>query len=172
MIGTPFNDTIIGNSLNNRLFGLSGNDTLIGGGGDDILFGGAGDDSLSGGAGRDWLLGGSGIDNLQGGLGDDLVIGDRGIGFENESDTSFDAFNHAAIQLIFSEWTSSRSYLQRIQRIQSGLGPRNAVRLSSTTLAADLAVDTILGNEGNDWFWAELQDVLPDRLSSERVNRL
>jgi hypothetical protein len=171
VIGTPYNDTIIGNSLNNRLFGLSGNDTLVGGGGDDILFGGAGDDSLSGGAGRDWLLGSSGRDNLQGGSGDDLVIGDRGIGFENESDTSYDAFNHTAIQLIFSEWTSSRSYLQRIQRIQSGLGPRNAVRLSSTTLAADLEVDTILGNEGNDWFWAELQDVLPDRLNSERVNR-
>lgn len=172
VIGTPYDDVLLGDSLNNRLYGLSGDDTLRGEDGDDILFGGAGIDQLFGGSGRDWLLGGSGADALLGGSGDDLLIGDLGIGFENEADMSYAGLNHAAINAIFAEWTSPRSYLQRIQRLLSGVGPRNAIRLSSTTLASDAEIDSILGNEGNDWFWAELQDITPDRNNAERVNRL
>jgi Ca2+-binding RTX toxin-like protein len=172
VIGSAYDDILLGNSLNNRLYGLSGNDTLRGEDGDDVLFGGAGIDQLFGGSGRDWLLGGSGADSLVGGFGDDLLIGDLGIGFENEADLSYAGLNHAAINAIFAEWTSTRSYLQRIQRLQNGVGPRNTVRLSSTTLASDSEIDSILGNEGNDWFWAELQDLMPDRNNAERVNRL
>jgi Ca2+-binding RTX toxin-like protein len=172
VIGTPYDDTVLGNSLNNRLYGLSGNDTLRGEDGDDILFGGAGIDQLFGGSGRDWLLGGSGADSLLGGSGEDLLIGDQGTGFENEADLNYFGLNHSAINLVFTEWTSPRSYLQRIQRLQNRVGPRNAVRLSSVTLAADSEIDSILGNDGNDWFWAELQDLTPDRNNAERVNRL
>lgn len=172
VIGTPYADTLLGDSLNNRLYGLSGNDTLRGEDGDDILFGGADVDQLFGGSGRDWLLGGSGADSLLGGAGEDLLIGDRGIGFENERDFNYVGLNHAAISLVFAEWTSPRSYLQRIQRLQNGVGPGNIGRLSTTTLEADSEIDSILGNDGNDWFWAELQDLTPDRNNAERVNRL
>ena len=54
-----FNDSITGNSGNNRLEGNGGNDTLSGGAGNDTIFGGDGRDTLDGGAGNDTLDGGS-----------------------------------------------------------------------------------------------------------------
>ncbi len=45
VLGTQFNDTIIGNGANNILRGGDGNDSLNGGAGDDTLIGGLGDDT-------------------------------------------------------------------------------------------------------------------------------
>ncbi|GAA3999989.1 calcium-binding protein [Sphingomonas humi] len=69
--GSPFDDQITGNILNNYLGGLGGNDRLSGLGGDDTLAGGAGQDNLSGGDGNDLLLGGIGADTMIGGTGND-----------------------------------------------------------------------------------------------------
>ena len=171
VIGSAFDDTLIGNAQDNRLFGLTGNDTLIGGLGNDILFGGAGNDFLNGGGGSDWLLGGTGADSLLGGNGDDLLISDRGQGFEDENNLNRDALNLAAIQLIFNEWTSNRTYAQRIQRLLNGVGPGNAVRLGTSTLSADADIDSVLGEGGTDWFWADFPDSLGDRANAERLNR-
>jgi len=57
-----FNDSITGNSGNNRLEGNGGNDTLMGGEGNDSVLGGTGDDFMEGGAGTDNLAGGAGND--------------------------------------------------------------------------------------------------------------
>jgi hypothetical protein len=57
-------DTIYGDSGNNRLLGLGGNDTLFGGDGDDQLFGGAGNDVLLASQGKDSLTGGAGADRF------------------------------------------------------------------------------------------------------------
>ena len=57
-----FNDSITGNSGNNRLEGNGGNDTLMGGAGQDALLGGNGDDFMDGGTGNDSLTGGAGND--------------------------------------------------------------------------------------------------------------
>ncbi len=57
VMGSAFDDTLIGNAQDNRLFGLIGNDTTHRWTRNDILFGGAGNDILNGGDGRDWLLG-------------------------------------------------------------------------------------------------------------------
>jgi Ca2+-binding RTX toxin-like protein len=57
--GTDYNDTIIGNSLDNRLRGDSGNDRLNGGGGNDRLEGGNGDDFIDGSTGDDTIYGGN-----------------------------------------------------------------------------------------------------------------
>ncbi|MEX2170470.1 MAG: choice-of-anchor Q domain-containing protein, partial [Pirellulales bacterium] len=46
VIGSEFNDTLIGDAGDNELSGGAGNDTLIGGGGSDILLGEAGFDQL------------------------------------------------------------------------------------------------------------------------------
>ncbi len=171
VMGSAFDDTLIGNSQSNRLFGLIGNDTLIGGSGNDILFGGAGNDSLNGGAGIDWLLGGSGADSLTGGLGDDLLVTDIGQGFEDENDLNSTGLNFTAIQLVFNEWTSNRTYTQRVQRLLSGVGPGNAVRLGASTLSADSELDTVFGDDGNDWYWADFLDLVNDRRNAERLNR-
>ncbi len=108
VIGTHFNDVMIGNDNPNRLIGTDGYDTIFGAGGNDTLLagghldGGGGDDFLQdsvagtddvfvGGAGNDRLEGGIGNDTLQGGIGRDTLIGglfdvtDRAFGFDPEN---------------------------------------------------------------------------------------
>jgi len=48
MIGSVFNDSLLGDGEDNILHGGTGNDTLVGRAGDDVLHGGAGADVLSG----------------------------------------------------------------------------------------------------------------------------
>ena len=67
------NDTVMGNSSDNRLEGRAGNDDLDGGEGNDTLIGGEGNDDLDGGEGNDTLIGGEGADTLDGGAGEDIV---------------------------------------------------------------------------------------------------
>lgn len=62
ILGSRFDDFIIGDNGANLLLGNSGSDTLEGAGGDDILRGGRGDDRLTGGEGNDTLDGGFGSD--------------------------------------------------------------------------------------------------------------
>jgi Ca2+-binding RTX toxin-like protein len=64
IVGTQFNDILIGDAANNQLVGQAGIDRLNGGAGDDILQGGAGNDILNGGDGIDLLDGGDGIDGF------------------------------------------------------------------------------------------------------------
>jgi serralysin len=65
LLGSGFDDQLVGDSLNN---------VLTGGGGDDILRGNDGKDELIGGLGADSLNGGVGKDRLTGGLGADLYV--------------------------------------------------------------------------------------------------
>ena len=172
VVGSAFDDTLVGNHASNYLFGMAGNDSLTGNDGDDVLFGGSGNDSLFGGNGRDWLLGGSGSDTLAGGLGDDLLVSGLGNGFEDETNVSALGIEWDKIDAIMNEWTGNRSYAQRIQRLLNGIGPRNSVKLSSATLSNDNAIDIVLGNEGDDWFWASSNDSLADRRTAERLSNL
>lgn len=64
VVGSGFNDTLVGDSGANTLHGGSGNDQLRGGGGNDRLVGGAGDDALTGGRGVDVLFGKTGADTF------------------------------------------------------------------------------------------------------------
>jgi len=62
IIGSAYDDTLIGDANANTLDGAAGNDTLTGREGADTLLGGAGDDILNGRQGADVLDGGAGID--------------------------------------------------------------------------------------------------------------
>lgn len=62
VVGTDFDDVLIGNRFANTLYGRAGDDQLFGSDGADQLFGGFGNDSLSGEAGDDALYGGAGLD--------------------------------------------------------------------------------------------------------------
>jgi Ca2+-binding RTX toxin-like protein len=53
LIGSPFDDVLIGSSANNNIYGGGGADVLLGAGGNDHLYGGAEGDWLDGGAGTD-----------------------------------------------------------------------------------------------------------------------
>ena len=82
VIGSRFDDQIVGDAGANELRGSRGDDTVDGLGGDDVVAGGVGDDTLSGGpgddrvdgyAGSDLILGGGGNDLLRGWSGDDII---------------------------------------------------------------------------------------------------
>ena len=63
LVGSSFNDTLVGtNAGNDTLIGLDGDNLLLGLAGNDGLVGGSGNDSLWGGEGADVLIGGGGFD--------------------------------------------------------------------------------------------------------------
>ena len=95
VIGSPFDDVIIGTSGSNLLQGGVGNDRLIGGGGGDNLQGGSGDDIITGGDGIDRYDGSTGIDTISfagapGFIVVDLVARLTYNGFVGESLTNFE----------------------------------------------------------------------------------
>ena len=55
IVGSNFNDVIVGDAGANILAGNSGDDIIDGGAGDDFLIGGQGADTLDGGTGIDWI---------------------------------------------------------------------------------------------------------------------
>jgi Ca2+-binding RTX toxin-like protein len=74
VIGTAWNDTLIGDDNPNDVEGRGGHDTIEGGSGKDSLYGGEGLDVVNGGAGDDWLVGGAGADTLSGNGGEDSLV--------------------------------------------------------------------------------------------------
>ena len=73
-----FDDTLVGNNINNWMDGFGGNDVIRGLAGDDWLLGEAGNDTIDGGDGADGMFGGDGSDLLNGGAGIDTLTGDAG----------------------------------------------------------------------------------------------
>ncbi len=73
IIGTSFDDILIGSPTAEIFYGFGGNDTIHAGHDRDFLYGGTGDDILSASGGDDFLDGGEGADILDGGDGIDSV---------------------------------------------------------------------------------------------------
>lgn len=170
--GSVFDDTLTGNRDNNVLYGFDGNDTLSGLQGDDVLLGGAGDDWIFGGIGNDLILGGTGADTMYGGTGDDLMIGGFSNLLVNEQQSELDSAQRQAIQAVLNEWSSNRSYAQRIARLQAGVGPGNRYKLTNATIENDASIDQAFGESGDDWFWLGTNDLAPDlNALRERVQR-
>jgi Ca2+-binding RTX toxin-like protein len=84
VIGTPYDDTIKGNSRPNIFMAGAGDDVLDGRAGDDILLGQDGDDLIEGGDDSDLVIGGNDDDELHGDwddsrqANDDILIGGAG----------------------------------------------------------------------------------------------
>ncbi|WP_051213302.1 M10 family metallopeptidase [Rubritepida flocculans] len=64
LVGSPFDDILLGDGDANVLLGQGGNDILLGLEGNDSIYGGAGNDQLRGNAGADFLNGGAGNDQF------------------------------------------------------------------------------------------------------------
>jgi Ca2+-binding RTX toxin-like protein len=136
-----------------ELHGVGGNDGIGGGAGNDSLVGGDGDDLLVGGQGRDVMIGGYGRDRMIGNADDDILIAGH---------TSHDS-NAAAIRSILAEWTSGRSYAERVANLMgTGSGASFAARANAdvflktdgpaATVSDDLVQDILTGASGQDWF--------------------
>ena len=134
VIGSAFDDTIIG--FDDEL--LTGNDIYInafyGGAGNDILEGMGGSDLLFGGADNDILLGGDGNDTLSGDEGDDLLLGDAG----NDSLSGGDG-NDALFGGVGNDSLDGGA---GDDLLNGGAG--------SDILSGGAGDDTIYGGEGND----------------------
>jgi Ca2+-binding RTX toxin-like protein len=76
--GGAGNDRLEGRGGSDQLFGGADNDTVLGGDGNDTVDGGDGNDVLSGDAGNDTMSGGAGNDTMSGGDGNDTVDGGDG----------------------------------------------------------------------------------------------
>jgi Ca2+-binding RTX toxin-like protein len=142
------------------LIGGSGSDTLIGSSTRSmVIVGGAGNDTITGGSQRDILVGGVGADIIRGGGGQDIVIGG---GIAQSTAVS-------RLGSLLSEWTSSRSYQQRISNLrgETQTGVNGSSYLSATspignTLESDSGVDRLFGEGDLDWLLGSLQDMMPD----------
>jgi Ca2+-binding RTX toxin-like protein len=75
VLGTFFNDSLVGSDAANILAGDAGSDTLSGGAGADEIHGENGADLLYGGADDDLVDGGTGSDTLYGDGGNDTLVG-------------------------------------------------------------------------------------------------
>jgi uncharacterized delta-60 repeat protein len=204
-LGGDGNDLLVGGSARNRLEGGIGNDELKGHGGDDLLIGGDGDDLMVGGSGQDVLIGGIGHDELRGGGGNDILLGGDGndviagdegrdfliggngadelIGNGDDDILVAGSTVHdndlAALDLIMAEWSSGRSYQNRISNLLGTGSPTRAngsVFLNGQTVCDDGDRDVLTGNAGLDWFLfnADGDGFEPDRdvASDLRSNEL
>ena len=78
VVGSNFNDVIVGDARANILSGGAGKDDVRGGAGHDKVHGGAGDDKVFGDDGDDYVDGGDGNDTLNGGAHNDVLKGGVG----------------------------------------------------------------------------------------------
>lgn len=161
--GGAGNDLLSVGLLTNRdgwLFGGAGDDLLNGGPGEDVLVGGEGYDLAAGGFGRDLIIGGAGADALFGNYDEDVIVAGT---------TAFDA-SELALGLIMAEWTSSRSYQQRVANLEgTGSGTSWNDRANGGTFLVaqpggshgvtvfdDGDSDLLAGGLDRDWFFANL----------------
>jgi serralysin len=153
VVGSDFDDTLIGNAQANALWGNLGADTLRGGAGDDYLSGDGGADSLDGGVGADEMHGGSQddtyyVDNVgdraveAAGGGSDTVVTaityTLAAGSEIEIVRMADVASTAALNLTGNAFGNSLFGNAGINRLNGGLG-----------------VDEMVGYGGNDFYYVD-----------------
>ena len=128
-----------------------GNDRIEIGRGPSLVLGDDGNDVLTGGDGRDILIGGRGVDSLDGQGGDDILVGGR---------SSFDSqgVSLETLQALLSEWTSTRTFAQRVANLRRGTGPfLNAIARIAPGISVfdDDVADLLTGSAGSDWLLAK-----------------
>jgi Ca2+-binding RTX toxin-like protein len=199
------NDSARGGSGDDILMGQDGDDRLRGRPGDDLLRAGDGEDRVRAGRGNDIVLGEDGDDHVRGAVGRDLLIGGEGADQlrgdgkncdgERDDDGAGDGQKNQdimiggttdhddtdeALQAIIAEWTSARSYEDRVDNLRDGTGSADGenddVFLDPMTVFDDDAIDRLHGCGGRDWFFAlqdgDSSDQLPDRHGQEFVDEL
>ncbi len=184
LAGGAGQDTLRGQGGADELLGEDDGDTLFGGAGDDLMRGGTGDDLMYGDDGADILLGEAGNNALFGGIGRDLLIGGRQVDRIAGGDdddlliaglTVHDGVD-AELFAIRGEWTSSRSYDERVANLRNQANPTFDDRLNGDVFLIDgvdviddVAGNTLFGEIAQDWFFAELGD-LTDQQAGEELN--
>ena len=202
---TSANDTIDGGTGDDSIAAdgsEGGKDVVTAGDGNDWVDAGGGADSVAGGIGDDVLIGGDGAegaaDTLLGGDGRDILVGDMGNlphrivsggadsldGGNGEDIVIAGAYlptDDIALAAIQWEWTSARSYAERVADISGasgGVGDNGTYFLTAGTNVFNdrtsaqspttLVVDHVLGGNDADWlFYDVTEDIATDKTASE-----
>ena len=121
---------------------------------------------MFGGEGRDLLIGGLGVDRISGDGEQDILI--AGI-------TRLDADN-TALNAVRAEWTSRRSYEDRVANLRAQPNPTFGDRLNEDyflrkgmEVSDDAGGNFLSGEDERDWFFAQVTDVL-DIVLGEELN--
>lgn len=154
---------IIGGADRDWVIGSSSSDTIIGGTGPDDIQARGGDDLVDGGAGTDRILGEDGSDVLIGGVGEDRVFGTADTDLLVAGTTSLQL---SELELVLAEWSSDRTFAERQANLLDGSGSAerangNVFLLDSgvnQNLFDDSAVDSLVGGDADDWFFANLDE--------------
>jgi Ca2+-binding RTX toxin-like protein len=169
LIASNFNDTIFGDSQNNKIYGAGGNDTINGGVGNDSLYGGGGNDVFQLSAGTDFFDGGAGIDSFNfSGLTSPVTINfssntlsylNRNMRFINVEGLTLSPMSDrwtggAAGEFIFAgAGDDVLDGMAGDDQIDGGMG-NDSIRggAGNDTIIAGLGNDTVDGGEGIDFF--------------------
>ncbi|MFO0816465.1 MAG: hypothetical protein U1A77_00905 [Pirellulales bacterium] len=133
--------------------GEAGNDTIIISRGinhPSLLFGGLGDDRLSVSSSPSIMIGGAGRDYLDATSNGAVMIG-------NESSLTV-----ADLLLALDEWTSPRTYSQRVASMRAWI--------NASTTSEDNATDLLFGGRNLDWFFPTAGDRVLGFQRGELVN--
>jgi Ca2+-binding RTX toxin-like protein len=125
------------------LGGIRNIQNVIGSAGNDILVGNGGN-VLDGGLGRDLLIAGAWASALIGGGDQDILVGGT---------TNYDR-DPAALRAILAEWTSASDYATRVANLKNGTN--SAPMLNASTVHSNHRANTLNGNAGLDFFFANL----------------
>ena len=162
LIGSSYDDVLVGYTGSNVLTGAAGNDALFGAYDDDTLLGGKDNDTLTGGTGADVLNGGDGVDtasyltaaagltvSLTTGTGTGDAQGDTFISIENLTGSGFTDTLVGAGNANVLDGGGGIDTLQGL--------------LGDDTYVVDNVADVVLenANEGNDTVNASVNFVLP-----------
>lgn len=136
--------------------GGDGDDHLKAGDGGAVLLGGNGSDMLLSGSGNDILIGGSGLDRLVGGRGQNFLAGGSS-SYQSDSATLADDL---ALLGFLEEWGGTDSRAARELALDDLVN----------SLTADGDEDKLTGAAGEDWFFADEEDLVTDLLANGRGN--
>lgn len=103
IIGSRFDDTLIGDAGANIFRALAGNDKLGGGAGEDSIFGASGRDAISGNGSNDTLKGEAENDTLNGGGQNDVLDGGTGRDILKGGDGNDSLFGRASHDMLLGE---------------------------------------------------------------------
>jgi hypothetical protein len=132
--------------------GISNIANVIGSIGNDLIVGDANPHVFIGGTGRNIIIGGAGPDQITGGSGDNILIGGT---------TVWDA-NPVALQAIMQEWTNtSLTFDTRVNALKRGITVGGKTyALNTSTVMKDGSPDSLVGGPGQNWFFADFDDVI------------
>ncbi len=160
LIGSAFDDILIGDAGANSIDGGAGDDIISGAAGNDKLYGGAGSDGLSGGLGNDLLDGGLGADFMNGGAGDDSYVVDN-VGDQvaesasGGNDTVFASIDYtigAAVENLVLTGTALNGIGNALDNVLTGNASDNFLDGGdgADVLLGGFGADVMLGGQGSD----------------------